>query len=454
LKIVIVGAGEVGFHIAQRLALENKEVVVIDRRPEALKRIAESLDVQALEGSGSSPRILEEAGLKDADILLAVTDSDETNIIACMFANSLAPNIIKLARIRNEEYTAFTETLRGELLNIGMVINPEVEVVKTIQRMITMPGAVDVSEFAKGRLKLVGVKIRDDSPLAGMKLKDLRSLIGDLRLIVGAIIREDSLIIPGGQDGLQADDITYVVAEDMHIEQALKTFGCPSEPVKNALIVGGGNIGFRLARAFEKDGLHTKLVEHDPERCRHLSETLDRTVVLEGDGTDQELLVQENVRNMDVFIALTGDEETNILSSMLAKKLGCRRTITRIDKAAYMPLARAIGLELIASPRLSAIDSILHFARMGKVISTVSLKGDEAEVLEVIAEDRSKIVNKPIKDIPFPKAAVILCIQRGNDIIIPTGNSIIKPQDRIVILSTRANIPKVEKALTVKVEKY
>lgn len=454
MKIVIVGAGEVGFHIAQRLALENKEVVVIDRRPEALKRIAESLDVQALEGSGSSPRILEEAGLKDADILLAVTDSDETNIIACMFANSLAPNIIKLARIRDEEYTAFTKTLRGELLNIGMVINPEVEVVKTIQRMITMPGAVDVSEFAGGRLKLVGVKIRDDSPLAGMKLKDLRSLTGDLRLIVGAIIREDALIIPGGQDGLQTDDITYVVAEDMHIEQALKTFGCPSEPVKNALIVGGGNIGFRLAQAFEKDGLHTKLVEHDPERCLYLSETLDRTVVLEGDGTDQELLVQENVRNMDVFIALTGDEETNILSSMLAKKLGCRRTITRIDKAAYMPLARAIGLELIASPRLSAIDSILHFARMGKVISTVSLKGDEAEVLEVIAEDRSKIVNKPIKDIPFPKAAVILCIQRGNDIIIPTGNSIIKPRDRIVILSTRANIPKVEKALTVKVEKY
>ena len=454
MKIVIVGAGEVGFHVASRLALEDKDVVVIDNNAEALCRVSENLDVQAVQGCGSCPTILEEVGIRGTDILLAVTDSDETNLVACLFANILSPTTIKLARIRSEEYLLYQDALRQDPYRIDVVINPEAEAVKTVVRLLRVPGAVDVGEFADGRIKLIGVHLDADCPVTGTKLVDLKEKASNKKILVAAIIRNEKLIIPAGEDQIQEGDLIYFVSEEKGLKAALKIFGKRAEPLGRVLLVGGGNLGLKLARALERLSIHTKLIEKDPDRCRKLAEHLDKVIVLQGDGSDQGLLQEENIQDMDVVITLTGDEETNILASLLAKRMGAHKTVTRISKFSYFPLVSAIGLEHIVSPRLAAINTILQYVRRGKVLSAMALKGEEAEVLEAVAMETSDIVGKPLRQIPFPRGALVVAIMRGDEVIVPTGDSVILPEDRIVIFSTRQSIPQVEKALMVKLEYF
>ncbi|MFA9394446.1 MAG: Trk system potassium transporter TrkA [Halodesulfovibrio sp.] len=448
LKVVVVGAGEVGYHISHRLAQEHKQVVVIDQDESALRRISEVLDVQTILGSGSSPEVLKNAGAEDADIFLAVTDSDEVNIIACLFANIIAPNAKKLARIRNEEYGEYSKELSENLLNISAIINPEVEVIKSIDRLLSMPGAVDYNEFAGGKIKLIGVRM-GHGPLLDQALVNFRSVVPDINVIIAAIVRDDALIIPGGSDTLQKDDIVYFVCKDTSIESVRKACGRSLDPIKNAFIIGGGNIGFRLASLFEQKGIHTKIVDSNPARCSVLAEKLDAPLVLCGDGTDQEFLQEENIAEMDVVISLTSDEETNILTSLLAKNLGVKKTVTRVNKLAYQPLIKAVGIDHSVSPRLSAVNSILQYVRQGKVLSSVSISGEGAEALEAIAENNSEIVGKPIKDLPFPKGTLVIGILRDTEVIIPSGDSVIHPDDRIIILTTPENVARVEQALLV-----
>jgi trk system potassium uptake protein TrkA len=454
LKIVIVGAGEVGFHIASRLSLENKDVVLIEKNPAALRRVSENLDVQTVEGCGSSPAILERAGIKEADILLAVTNSDETNLVASLFANILSPTTIKIARIRDEDYLMYQEALSKGCYSIDMIINPEAEAVKTIKRLLQVPGAVDVGEFADGRIKIIGVRLDAGCSVNGTKLVDLRKKTGNKKILVTGILRDEKLIIPSGDDQLLEGDIIYFVSEEKDLKGALKIFGKRAEPFNRVLVVGGGNLGLKLATALEELSIHTKLIERDPDRCRELAELLDKVIILQGDGSDQRLLQEENIQNMDVVITLTGDEETNILTSLLAKQMGAQKTVTRISRFSYFPLVSAIGLEHIVSPRRAAINTMLQYVRRGQVLSAMALKGEEAEVLEAVALETSDVVGKPIQDIPFPKGALVVAIIRGDEVIIPTGDSVIQPHDRIIIFSTRQGIPRVEKALMVKLEYF
>ncbi len=454
MKIVIVGAGEVGFHIASRLALENKDVVVIDQHAEALRRVFENLDVQTVQGCGSSPKLLEEVGIKGADILLAVTDSDETNLVACLFASILSPGTIKLARIRSEDYLLHQEALKQDPYRIDVIINPEAEAVKTVENLLSLPGAVDVGEFAEGRIKLIGVRIDGDSPLSGTKLKDLQNKTGNKKILVAAIVRDETLIIPSGKDEILEGDLIYFVSEETELKTAMKMFGKRAEPFNRVLIVGGGNLGLRLAKGLERLSIYTKIIDRDPDRCRELAQQLDKAVVLQGDGSDQGLLQEENIQDMDVVATLTGDEETNILTSLLAKRMGAQKTVTRISKFSYFPLVSAIGLDHIVSSRLAATNSILQYVRRGKVLSAMALKGEEAEVLEAVALATSDVVGTPLREISFPKGALIVAIIRGEEVIIPTGDSVILPEDRILIFSTSQAIPKVEKALMVKLEYF
>lgn len=454
MKIIIIGAGEVGFHIASHLAAENKDVVVIDKNPEATRRVADNIDVQVLVGSGSSPVTLEEAGIHSAEIVLAVTDSDEVNLVSCLVADIVSPGTKKLARIRDEHFDAYIEPLRQNAPHIDTVINPEVEVVKTIERMMTVPGAVDVGEFAEGRVKFVGVRLEENCPLAGKRMMDLPAVLDGRRLLIAAMLRQEELIIPRGADRLMAGDLVYFISEEHALGETMAIFGKRSEPVRRVMIVGGGRIGFRLAHRLEALGFQAKIVERRPERCQMLAECLNKTVVLHGDGSDQDLLTEENIQEVDLMVTLTSDEETNILSSLLAKRLGARKTITKINKFSYLPLMSAIGLDHVVSPRLSAINSILQHIRRGKILSAISLKGEQAEAMEAVALETSEIVGKPLRRIDFPKGSLVTAIIRGQEVIIPTGDSVIAPDDRIIIFARRQAIARVEKILAVKLEYF
>ena len=452
MKVVIVGAGQVGFHVARRLALEKKDVVVIEKEADAAKRMSDSIDVQVITGSGSSPVMLEEAGIKDADILLAVTDSDETNLAACLMTDIISPSTKKLARIRNADFDAYHESFLEAAPHIDTVINPDFEVVKTIEQLMSVPGAVDVGEFEDGRIRFVAFYLDANGPLAGVRLSDLPDLCGDNRPLITAIIRNEVLIIPRGDDQLEAGDLVYFISEQDKLFDALSSFGRKAEEIKRVMIVGAGRIGSRLAAALEKKSIYSKIIESDPDRCTKLAEILDKTVVLNGDGSDQSLLAEENIQDMDVLITLTNDEETNILSSLLGHRMGVKKSITKIDKFSYMPLVKAIGIEQVVSPRLSAINSILQHIRRGKVLSAVSIKGEQAEVIEAVALETSDIVGRPLKDIRFPEGAMLASIIREDSVTIPTGESIVKPGDRIIIFARRDSVPKIEKMLSVKLE--
>ncbi len=451
MKIIIVGAGQVGFHIASRLAYENKDVVVIDTSPEAISMVSEKIDVNVIVGSGSSPLVLEEAGIKEAEILLAVTDSDETNLVACLMADTISPATKKLARIRRRDYDDYHQLFQDASPHIDTIINPEIEVVKTIERFMSVPGAVDVGDFAEGRLKLVGLLMDKDSRLAGVRLPELSDKIG-ARTLVAAVVREGETIIPRGNDRLYPGDLIYFISEEEGLDGILKAFNRQMKPIKRVMIVGGGRIGLRLAKSLEKRSVYTKLIERSPERCAEIVETMNKVLVIQGDGSDQSLLFEENIADMDVVVTLTNDEETNILVSLLAKKMGARKTITKLSKIGYFSLMNTIGLEQVVSPRLSAVNTILQHIRRGKVLSARTMTDEKAEVLEAVALETSDIVGKPLKNTGIPKGALVIGIIRDNEIEIPSGDSIIQPNDRIIVFAKRQVIPKIEKILSVKLE--
>ena len=452
MKIVIIGAGEVGFHIASRLAIEKKNVVVVDNDADAIRRVADNLDVQTIIGSGSSPSVLMDAGVKEAELLLAVTNTHEVNLVACLITNLIAPTTKKLARLRNAEYDSFHEIFHDQAPRIDTVINPDIEVVKTIVDLMSVPGAIELNEFAGGLVKLVGIKLDRDAHLVGAGLSELPKLIEGKPPLIAAIIRDEDLIIPTGNDTLQAGDQIYFISEKEKLMDTLKVFDKTAQHVRRVMVIGGGSIGYRLADLLEEKGISTKIIEKDPDRCTFLAEKLNKSVVLNGEGSDQDLLQQENIHEMDIVATLTNDEEANILSSLLAKRLGARKTITRISKFSYFPLMSAMGLDCVVSPRLSAINTILQHIRRGKVISAKTLKDEQAEVIEAIALETSDIVGKALKKVSLPQGVLVICLIRQETVIIPSGDSMIAPGDRIIIFTSREAISKLEKILAVKLE--
>jgi trk system potassium uptake protein TrkA len=298
------------------------------------------------------------------------------------------------------------------------------------------------------------VNLEDESRLASVQLSDLPDIIGKARPLIAAVVREDELIIPRGNDRLEPGDLVYFISEEDKLLDTLSLFNKYDQPVNRALIIGGGRIGLRLASLLEENLIYCKIIEQNPDRCAYLAERLNKTIVLHGDGSDQGLLAEENIQDMDIVITLTKDEETNILASLLAKRMGARKSITRISKFSYFPLMNAIGLEQVVSPRLSAINTILQHIRKGKVLSAISIKGEQAELIEAVALETSEIVAKPLRNISFPKGAMVAGIIRKENIIIPSGDSVIEPDDRVIIFARREAIPKIEKILAVKLEYF
>ena len=452
MKIIIVGAGEVGFHSAQKLSEEGQDVVLIDKDPQKIKRITENLDVQAILGSGTSPGMLKTAGIVDANMLVAATDSDEANLITCLLAKSLNQYVLKVARVRNHEYLEQEDLFGHDLLGVDQIINPEAEMVQTILNLMVVPGASDVIDFLDGRIKLIGITIKEDSPFLDRQLHSFKELGG--KVLLGAIVRGEGVFIPHGKDTLQANDIAYVVVRSDELSDLFKFMNIKDETLRRVIIVGGGATGTALAHSLDKTRINVKLIEKDSARCNDLAEKLERIIVINGDGTDKELLQEENIAEVDFMVVVTGDEESNVLISLLAKGLGVKKTIARVNKSSYIPLVTAIGIDTVVTLRLSAVRAILQYIRRGKIISVAPLKGGHAEVIDAEALETSDIVNTPLSKLKFPKGALIGAITRGEEIFIPHGETIIKPKDRLIIFALQKVIPKLEKMLTVKLDYF
>jgi trk system potassium uptake protein TrkA len=452
VKIIIVGAGEVGYHIAQKLSEENQDVFLIDKDPEKIRRITENLDVQALLGSGTSPEMLKTSGIKEADMLVAATDSDEVNLIACLLARNLNPYILKVARVRSREYLKEKELFSQDLLGVDQIINPESVMVETIRNLMMVPGASDVIDFVEGRVKLIGITIKPDSPFAGRQLLSFKGMEG--KVLVGAIVRGEQVFIPHGEDTIRSNDLVYLVVKADELPHQFGFFNFENQEGRRVIIVGAGETGSALASALDQEKMNVKIIDRDAHKCAALAEKLEKVIVIHGDGTDKNLLQEENINDVDFLVAVTGDEESNVLISLLAKGLGAKKTITRINKLSYIPLVSAIGIDTVVSSRLSAIRAILQYIRQGRIISVTPLKGEHAEAIEAEALETSDIVNIPLAKVKFPKGALVGAIVRGDEIIIPRGDSIIKPKDRLIILTVQKVLPKLEKLLTVKLDYF
>ncbi len=452
MRVIIIGAGEVGYHIAKKLSEENQEVVLIDKDPAKIRRISENLDVQSFLGSGTSPQILRGSGVEEAELLVAATDSDEVNLIACLLARNLNRHMVKVARVRNQEYLQEESLFSKDLLGVDLLINTRAMMVETILGLMEVPGASEVIDFVGGQVKVVSFLITGDSPLAGKQLSELKAYEGNL--LVGAIVRGHKIVIPSGRDTIQPHDLVYFVMKKNELAATLAQFQMVTKPMKNIIIVGAGETGMALATVLEGRRLNVKLIDHDGERCKKAASLLNRVIVIRGDGADRDLLREENAGEMDLIVAVTGDEESNVLISLLAKDLGARRTITRVSKLSYMSVVSAVGLDTVINPRMAAVRAILQYIRRGRILSVAPLREEQAEAIEAEALETSDIVNTPLAKVNFPPGVILGAIIRGEEIIIPKGGTIVLPHDRIIIFAHQQVLPKLEELLTVKLEYF
>jgi trk system potassium uptake protein TrkA len=454
MKVIIIGAGEVGYHIADVLSREGIDAVIIDRDEERLREIAETLDVQTVVGSGSSPEVLKRAEIANADMVVAVTDSDETNMIACLLASTQSRIPIRIARIRNPELNGDCLLCNKDHLNIDLVINPEQEAVNRMMDLLEFPGASEVFSFAGGRIRLLGFGIDGNAAVVGKQLSELRAMTPGVKVLITAMVREEKFIVPTGDSVIEPGDYLFAVADATRVQELLRFFGKETEPPRRVIIIGGGKTGLMLAEMIEKMGTSVKLIEKRQDKCEHLAASLEKTIVLHGDGTSQDLLREERIEETDFFIAVTNDEEANILGALLAKQLGARKVISLIKRVDYIPLVGRVGIDGVINPRHAAVGRILHFIRKGKIISATPLRDEKAEAFEFVALETSEITDRPFKEIPFPRGTIVGAIVRGEEIIIPGGDSVIRPDDHVVIFTPRSAIAQLEKLLTVKLEYF
>ncbi len=452
MKVIVIGAGVVGYTIAKKLSIEGHDITLIEKDEAKIREVRETLDVRIVQGSGSSPEILINAGIEKVDMVIAVTDSDEVNMVACLIAGTQSRVPKKVARIRNREYINYPKVFGKDYLSLDLNINPEKVAAERIFKTVQVPGALEVEEFADGRVMLVGAKLAPQSILAGKSMEEIKELHPNEKILIVAAYRGSETLIPHGSTRFEAGDLLFGITEPDGADRLLHIFGSGEQKGGRVFIVGGGGIGFYLAEMLEAAGYQPKMIEKDEDRCLFLAEHLKKTIVLKGDGTDQDLLKEENIAGVNTFIAATSDEEANILSSLVAKRLGAGRCISIISKPEYLSMVSTIGIDVAVSPRLSSVSGILQFVRRGKVLSVTTLLEERVEALETIAMETSDIVNKPLREIKFPKGALIGAVIRENDVILPDGYTVINPGDKVVIFTQRQTIPKVEKALMVKPE--
>ena len=453
MQIIILGAGQVGTGMARSLSQEDFDITVVDTDPVRLRELQEKLDIRTVLGHGAHPQTLIRAGIEDAELLIALTNSDETNMVACQVAYSLFNTPTKVARVRAADYLAHPELFTREHAPIDVLISPEGLVTDHIQRLIEYPGALQVLDFADGRAQLVGTRAFYDGPLVGHELKELREKLPDnVDARVAAIFRKDVPIIPEGDTVIEVDDIVFFLAARDDIPVVMRELRRMGGPANRILLAGGGNIGASLARRLERTH-HVKLVERDASRAELIAEDLDTTIVLVGDCADEDLLHEEGIDEIDVYCALTNDDEANILSSMLAKRMGADKVITLINRPAYVDLVESDRIDVAVSPQQVTIGALLTHIRRGHMVRVHSLRHGAAEAIEAVAHGRpgqSKVVGKRIEEIDLPPATSIGGIIRGEEVIIAHHDVMIEPDDHVILfVADQRQISRVEKLFAV-----
>jgi len=441
LKIIIIGAGKVGCQIAKTLSSEKHDVTLIEKNDTIRQSAQNNLDVLTILGNGANVRTLEEAGIKQAYMVIAVTSSDEVNMIACMTAKQFGvPQ--KIARIRNPEYL-YANALSREKLGIDLTINPERATAREIVKLLKSPiNVAQVQSFAGGKVQLFELKVEESFPFINQQLK---AITFKYPILVAAIYRNDKIIIPGGEEKIIAGDNLYVLIKKDYFLELNEIFNQKPLSVQNVIILGGSRIGIQAALILTKLGISTKLIERDKEKCEKIAESLPHTLVINGDGTNIDLLKSEGVETTDGFVAVTGYDEDNLLVALLAKHLGAKKVIAKVDRTNYIPILEKIGVDAVVNPRMTTASAILRFIRRGKIISLTLLKEGEAEVIELIVSPHSKIINTPLKKANLPQNSIIGAIVRKDEVIIPHGDDIIQPEDKIIIFALSSDIKEIEK---------
>ena len=458
MKVVVCGAGQVGSNIARHLALENNDVTVVDRSPDLIRKIGDTLDVKGVVGHASLPDVLERAGLADADLLIAVTYSDEVNMVACQVAHSLFAVPTKIARVRQQGYLTplWFNLFSRDHLPIDFIISPEMEVAKAINRRLRVPGAFEMIPLVDDKVKLLGVRCADDCPLVNTPLRQLTQLFPDLNIVIIGMMRENKAIIPTSDDQMLPGDEVYFVVDSDQVNRAMTAFGHEETEARRVLIFGGGNIGLFLAQEIEREHewVKTKIIESNRERAELIAGLLDKTMVLQGDVLDPDLLQEANVESTETVVALTNDDETNILASLLAKRHGSKRAITLINKSTYEPLINSLGIDAVVSPRNITVSTILQHVRRGRIHSVHTLREGFGELIEAEALETSEMVGKPLREVNLPSGVILGAIVRDGVMICPTGSTVVQTKDRIVLFAAADSIRKVEQMFSVQLEYF
>ena len=448
MKIIILGAGEVGGNLAQNLTKEASDITVVDTNSDRLRELQDRFDIRTVRGMASHPDIMRQAGAEDADMLIAVTNSDEVNMVACQVAYTVFNTPTKIARIRSSAYIRDGGIFRNDAMPVDVIVNPEAIVTHDIRRLIDHPGALQVMDFADGQAQLVGIKAYYGGPLVDQELRYLRQHIPTIDTRVAAIFRKNRPIIPQGNTVISAHDEVFFIAATPDIKNVMSEMRRAEKPNKRIVIAGGGHIGEHLARTVE-NRYGVRIIEHSRQRCYELSESLDRAIVLSGDASDRDLLLEENIEETDVFCAVTNDDEANIMSSMLAKSLGARKVITLINNPAYADLIEGGNIDIVFNPQQATLGSILTHIRQGDVVRVHSLRRGAAEAIEAIAhgdESSSKVIGKTIGEIDLPPGTNIGAIVRGDEVVIAHDDIRVQSGDHIILfLVDKARIKDVEK---------
>lgn len=452
MKIIILGAGQVGGTLAEHLADEQNDISLVDKDGDRLSELQDRLDIGVVMGEASHPGVLRRAGAEDADLLIAVTNSDEINMVACQIAYSLFRTPTRISRIRSTAYLGKRELFNTDCIPIDVIISPELLVTRYIYRLLENPGALQVLDFADGRAQLVAVKAYYGGPIVGNELQEIRNHMPNIDTRVAAIFRRDHPILPEANTIVEADDEVFFIADSRNIKPVMSELRRMDNPYRRIIIAGGGNIGERLAQSIEKK-YQVKLIEQNYNRCRSLSENLERTIVLHGNASDKDLLVAENIEEIDVFCALTNDDEANIMSSMLAKRLGARKVITLITNPAYVDLVQGGEIDIAISPQQITMGSLLAHVRRGDISNVHSLRRGAAEAIELIAhgdKNSSKVVGRRLDEIDTPDGVTIGAIVRGEEVLIAHRNIVVETDDHVILfLVDKSKVKDVEQLFQV-----